>query len=273
MSPRGNGSAMAPKKQGDTQKGSPTFLLANPLPPSLLFLTEDPYIRIWDGVQRNGDLGRGCMVANQGSVGIRDPSQPDFSPLWQRPRAWRSVASEPEPCWPPRPCRSPRRCCCRSWPSTSAASARAPARTGCRLGSSGSFLGSCSSAPLPPGEPPASPLAHPFCIIWGQEEICRVPRPYIHLGWSVWGPPGMSGCWHPDGHPVVPAAPRRAPSSARGSSSPSSWPARQRSCRQPPVRDTRPEGWWRRAELVARLGDGHRGGLIVPGGLGKVRAR
>lgn len=123
------------------------------------------------------------MVANQGSVGIRDPSQPDFSPLWQRPRAWRSVASEPEPCWPPRPCRSPRRCCCRSWPSTSAASARAPARTGCRLGSSGSFLGSCSSAPLPPGEPPASPLAHPFCIIFG------LGRRFVvcHVLTSTWG--------------------------------------------------------------------------------------
>lgn len=89
------------------------------------------------------------------------------SPLLQRPQAWRNVASEPEPCWPPQPYHSHRHCSCASSPATSVTCARAATAAAPHPGSSGSSLGSCFCALQQPGELP--------CHAQGRTGERRVP--------------------------------------------------------------------------------------------------
>lgn len=71
---------MAPRKKGDTQKGSPPFLLANPLPPSSLFLTQDPNLCIWDGVKKKQGFGEGMYGGKPRLRGDQRPPSTRFLP-------------------------------------------------------------------------------------------------------------------------------------------------------------------------------------------------
>lgn len=108
--------------------------------------------------------GMGMSLTSQTSLTIFFP----VFPLLQRPQYWRSVASEPEPCWPPQPCHSHRHCSCASSPATSVTCARAATAAASHPGSSGSSLGSCFCALQQPGELP--------CHAWDRTGQRRVPR-------------------------------------------------------------------------------------------------